>query len=718
MNLSEALDAALPEIPRARLARKNPPRIDPELIIREDSTDGEPIVAVYQRSTANLLRLKPTQWQLARLFDGVRSYEEIAAAFEADTGIPLSPEEVRTFAENMDEGGFWYKNPQEKNIALNDKLAAQRSRRASGSSFNVAHISFSAWDPDRYLTRLDRKIGKYVFNRWMTLFAVLLFLFEAVVFTVKWSVIGPDIPLYYNFSKKTFADLVEFWWLLMVIGFVHESAHGLTCKHFGGDVHSMGLMFLYLTPAFYVDVTESWVSASRLQRMTTIIAGIWVEMMLCGVATIVWTNTQPGEWAHDFCYKLMLITGLAVVIINLNPLIKLDGYYFLAEWVRVPDLKERSTTFVIGWVQRHIFRLPVDVPVVSRRRAPLFVFYALASGAYSYLLLLLFVRFGYNVFFHWFAELALVPAALLAILIFRSRLRSLWSFARDFYRTKTGEGGAAFRLTPWRAVLAVAVLVLLFVPIARQRENAFFVIESRETHQIHAGVPGTVVAVYVNEGDPVRSGQVIARLQSMNAAGAGEEAASLVASSQARVFTAELQHSGLGEALAAQQAARASSTTAREEGAQLAVVAPAAGVIATEDPGSLLNRNVTTGEPLLTIVDPAQLVARLFVPVSVMDRVRVGDPVSLQLPSQFSEIHGRLGTMEGSAVPLPAGLMANQEYKGLALAGFYTTRIPFGGAETQIRPGLSGEAKIFGPRRSLAYRLVILFANVLRTHFW
>ena len=216
MNLSEALDAALPEIPRTRLSRKNPPRIDPDLIVRDDVTDGEPVVAVYQRSTASLLRLKPTQWQLARLFDGARSYDEIAAAFEAETGIPIAAEEVRTFAENMDEGGFWYKNPQEKNIAMNEKLAAQRSRRVqSGSSFNVAHISFSAWDPDRYLTMLDQKIGKYVYNRWMVLAAVLLFLFEAVIFIAKWNVIGPDIPVYFDFSKKTFSDIVEFWLLLI-----------------------------------------------------------------------------------------------------------------------------------------------------------------------------------------------------------------------------------------------------------------------------------------------------------------------------------------------------------------------------------------------------------------------------------------------------------------------------------------------------------------------
>jgi putative peptide zinc metalloprotease protein len=717
MNLSEAFDAALPEIPRTRLSRKNPPRIDPDLIIREDVTDGEPIFAVYQRSTANLMRLKPTQWQLACLFDGVRSYENIAAAFEAQSGIPLGAEEVRIFAENMDESGFWYQNPQEKNIAMNEKLAAQRSRRARGpSTLDVAHISFSAWDPDRYLTLLDRKIGKYLYNRWMTLAVVLLILLQTVVFAVKWSVIGPDIPLYFDFSKKTFSDLVEFWLLLFAIGFVHETAHGLTCKHFGGEVHSMGFMFLYLTPCFFVDVTESWVSASRLQRMATIVAGIWSELMLSGIATIVWTNTQPGEWIHDFCYKLILLAGLAMVAINLNPLIKLDGYYLFAEWLRVPDLKERSTTFVMSWLQRYLFRLPVDVSVVSRRRVPLFVLYALASGAYSYLLLVLFVRFSYNIFFHWFTELALVPAALLAFIIFRSRLRALKNFALDFYRIKAG--GGVFRLTPLRAVLAIALLVLLFVPFMRDRENAWFVIEPIETHQVHAGVPGKVLAVYVKEGEAVRRGQVMARLQSLTEASDSEEAEARVASSQAHVFAAELEHSGLGTALAAQQGARRSSAIAREEGEQLAVTAPAGGVVGTRDPESLLYRDVTTGETLLTVVDPSQSVARLFVPVSEMDHVRPGDTVSLQLPSQFSEIHGRLGTMEGSAVPLPPDLVAEQDFKGMVLPTFYTTRMPLGVMGSGIQPGMSGEAKIFGRRRSLASRIATMLGNVLRTHFW
>jgi multidrug efflux pump subunit AcrA (membrane-fusion protein) len=340
----------------------------------------------------------------------------------------------------------------------------------------------------------------------------------------------------------------------------------------------------------------------------------------------------------------------------------------------------------------------------------------MASGAYSYLLLCFVVRFSYNVFFHWFAELALIPAALLAFVIFRSLLRGLRDFILGFYRTKTGEG--AFRFTPLRAFLGIGLLAILFVPIVRDRENAYFVIEPSETHQVHARVPGRVMAVYVKEGDAVHIGQVLARLQSLNATAAGEEAAAQVASSQARVLTAELQHSGLGDALAAQQAARRNSDTAREEGAQLAVTAPSAGVVATNDPESLLNRDVTTGEPLLTIADPSHLVARLYVPVSELDHVREGDPVSLQLSSQFAKIRGRLPAMEGSALPLPPGLMAAQEYKGIAVPTFYTARMSIKEAGSAIQPGMSGPAKIFGRRRSLAARIVTIFGNLLRTHFW
>jgi len=182
MNLSEALDAALPEIPLARLTRVRPPCIDPELIVREDTLDAQPIFGAFQRSTGNFFRFSPGQWTLASLFDGVRTYEELAALFQAQTGAALVAADVRSFAENLDEANFWYQSPQERNIALHERLTAQRNRKAKRrSKVNIAHISFSAWDPDRYLTWLDRRIGSFVYSHWCFLAAVLLFVFEVGV---------------------------------------------------------------------------------------------------------------------------------------------------------------------------------------------------------------------------------------------------------------------------------------------------------------------------------------------------------------------------------------------------------------------------------------------------------------------------------------------------------------------------------------------------------
>ena len=82
MNLTEAFDAALPEIPKTRLARSRPPCLDPDLVVRDDVLDGEPIVGVFQTDGSNYYRFPPQQWQLILLFNGERSYEEIAAEFE------------------------------------------------------------------------------------------------------------------------------------------------------------------------------------------------------------------------------------------------------------------------------------------------------------------------------------------------------------------------------------------------------------------------------------------------------------------------------------------------------------------------------------------------------------------------------------------------------------------------------------------------------------
>jgi putative peptide zinc metalloprotease protein len=716
MNLSEALDAALPEITRTRLALGRPPQLDPDLVVREDALDGVPFIGVFQRERNSFFRLSPEQWHLATLFDGVRSFDEIADLYTGQTGVAMSGEQVREFADNLEESDFWYKSPQEKNLAFNEKLKAQRGRRAGRTSkINLAHISFSGWDPDRYLGWLDGVVGRYIYSPWCMLTVVLLFVFEATVFISKWNLIGPDIPVYYGFTNKSVADVAQFWLLFLALGFFHESAHGLTCKHYGGQVHSMGLMFIYLMPAFYVDVTEVWVSATKLQRLATIIAGIWVEMIICGLAMIVWSNTVPGQWIHDFTYQIILITGVAVIVVNLNPLIKLDGYYFLTEAISMPDLKERSTSFLTGWFQSRILRIPAETPVVPRSRAPFFILYALISGIYSYTLLFFVIRLSYNVSSKWLAEFALIPVSALAFFMFKSRLRTLRNVVGQVWEHNFSSG----RIRRPRYIIAALLLAaIIFLPIWRDRENAWYVIEPMRAETLHAAVPGKVIAVFAQQGETVRAGQPLLRMSSPDAASMHSAAAAQASNASFRAFSAEIQGDSIGAAAAGQTASARSTALAREAQSSLDITAPVDATVFTQNPAALLGQQVASGQALLELGDAGPRSVRVYIPVSALERIHPGAEAALRLPDRFSIVRVALPPLGGDAVTLPPGLVASQDYKGIKLPVFYSARMTLPASAGEPLFGVSGQAKIFGERRSFAERLASTVINLIKAHVW
>ncbi len=714
MNLSEALDAALPEIPQSRLGRSRPLRLDPDLIVREETLDGEPIVGVFHRGKANYFRLSPGQWKLACLFDGVRSFDEIAEFYSTREGMPLESAEVRAFAENLDECDFWYKTPQEKNLALNERLVAQRERRGR-SKIDLAHIRFSAWDPDRYFDWLDGAIGKYVYNRWFGLAVVLLFIFEAAVFISRWSTLGPDTALYFNLTRKSLLQFAQFWLLFLVLGFLHESSHGLTCKHYGGQVHSMGFMFIYLTPCFYVDVTEIWISATKLQRLATIIAGIGIEMILCGLAMVVWVNTLTGQWLHDFAYQIILLTGIAVVVINLNPLIKLDGYYFFTELIEIPELKERSTAFISGWFQNRVLGMPVEIPVVPRKRALFFVLYALASGAYSYTLLFFVVRLAYNLASQWMAEFALIPAGALAFVIFRSRLRALrGAIVRVWHKMRESK----LRWRPLHLIAFAALPVVVLTPIWRDRLDAFYVIEPMHSRTLHAAMEGRVDEVLVREGERVHAGQPVLRMSSRTAASMQSSADAQTSSARFDAFNAQLQGRSIATAAADQSGAERISGLAHEAQSALVITAPSNGIVLTQNPAELTDEDVASGQPLLDFADEGPRVARIYIPESALDRISSGAQVAFSLPGTFSVVRTTLPRPGGDAISLPPGLVAHQDYKGIRQGVYYCSRLRLPPADGNPLFGASGRAKIFGERRSLADRALFTSLNLIRAHVW
>ncbi len=704
MNLAEALVQALPEMP-AQVLTNRKFKFNPALVTREElNENGQPVIVVWVPEHQAMYYLDRAQFELLQLFDGERTFAEVAQACEEMTGVAMSEQDVKEFAFGSADTGLFYVSAQERNITLSQKLMDERQRRIKKKSKwgDLSHIIFKGWDPDHYLDWLHARFY-WLYSGWFTALTLLLFAVMIAIWIERWDEIGRDTLLYYTFTEKTGRDLLEFWLLFFGIGFFHESAHALTAKHFGSEVHNMGFQLIYLTPAFAVEITELWARAGRLQRFLAIIAGVWVEMIFCGVATIIWSGTPAGTFAHEFSYKIMMITGLIVLVVNLNPFIKLDGYYALAEMVGISDLKENSTAYLSAWVKRNVFRLPVDCPYVPPRRRLLYIPYAILSGAYSYLLLFAVSRFAYNVFNNFTPEWAFVPAGLLAWTIFKSRIFRLVAFMKTVYLEHQSRVRAYF--TPRRRLImaATAVLVLL-VPIFPRTLPAVFVLEPARKAEVRARTDGFVQKVYADENSRVIAGSVIAEMRNVTVEGDLDRARADVQMAQGKHAEAQIVYAGLGSTATELTRAERVMADAASRAQELHPLAPISGVVTTPRVRDVEGSYVQEGTLLMEIADSGTLRARLYVPEYEIRDVRLNTRVDLLPVSLWRPIRGEVSAISAAPAELPAGLAANSRYKGLKPPPFFVVDLEVKNPG-QLRIGMTGEAKFVVRRESLARKI-------------
>jgi putative peptide zinc metalloprotease protein len=719
MNLAEALDV-LPEITTPTKSKRLF-KIDPRLVAREHIEEEGPVVLAHVPGSTNIFRLTPEQWKLAHLFDGQRPYADIADLFLAESGIQLGEENVRSFAEMMQDSNFWYQSPQDKNAALMQKLRERRKKQKKAKTGDMAHIVVAHWDADALVEIGYRKL-KFIYTPWFTALTFVAFAFMAFIFLTHWSQIGADTLEYYTFTDKSAADLAEFWMLFFVMAFFHESAHAITCKHYGAGVHATGFHLIYLTPAFFVDATELWVYGNRFQRVVTALAGIWMELMICAVATVVWWGTPPGGSIHDLAYKIVLITGVAVVLMNLNPLIKLDGYYVLQEALGIAEIKERSTALLSGWVQRNLFRLPAEVPYVRPRLRYFFVPYAILSGFYSYLILYAVARFVGNVFRHYTPEWAFLPTILVAFLIFRSRLRKLGKFMKTVYTGKRDRllrsSWAHFAAPLPATILAVVLVALLCVPFLRDTVRARFILEPVQRAVIRAEVPGTVVEVLVHEGQQVVPGSPLLRLRDLNLESQQALAGADLQLARSRNTEARMHYIGAGGSAQELQQQHQKSQLLAQEGQQLQLRSPIAGSVVSPRPEDLLGSYLNAGATAVEIADLSSLRARLYVPESEIREVRPGQRVSIRPDCSFRSISSAVGEISVASSEIEPGLEPKSAYKGLLPPRYYAVTVQEPNWDGKLMDGMTGTAKIYTVPRSIAGLAWQTAADFVRRKLW
>ena len=718
MNLAEALNVAIPDLPVRVARRERPPKVAPDLIVRETVEDGQPFFNVMIPETRRYYPFLPEQWKLLRLFDGIRTYAEVAELYSAETGAFFPEQYARDFAEQSRDMPFWYRSPQERNIALSEKLAEERRRRVAKQDrfSSLAEITFTAWDPDRYLSRLHDKLS-FVFRPWFLLLNLTLFAWSLALWLQHWKAMGLDTVQYFDFSEKTLYGFAEFWVLMLFIGFIHESAHGLACKHTGGEVHRMGFMLIYLSPAFFCDVTEAWVYGGRWERVTTMVAGLWSEMILCFFATVVWWGTPSGTVTHRISYEFILLAGIGAVIINLNPLIKLDGYYIFTEMIGIADLKENSTIFLNTWVKKHLFQLPVEVTYVRPRRAVLYVTYAILSGAYSYTLLFVVVTLAYKVFYRYMPGWAFVPALILALLIFRSRIRTLVQFVRTVYLDKKPRFQARMR-PPVVVGICVVALLIFFAPVWKQTVGGVFILEPLRRSVARTSVPGFVEQIYAFEGERVKAGARLALLRDLSLESELARIEAEYAMAEAAARRAQILYADYSRAEQDRLRLGERKRTLREQVSHLTVTTDTSGTVATSRLRDTLGTYLPAGTIVAEVDDVANLQCRIYVPEYEMREVRVGLPVTLVHAGSFLPLHSKVAGIFPAAVPAGDPLLPVPEFRGTRAPSYYVVTAVIVNSTGAAAAGETGTARIFIKRKSVMGFVRDMTYDFVRTKLW
>ncbi len=309
-------------------------RPDVELIPRRGGG-----VRIRDPLTLRHFELTDSEHSLWSLLDGRRGFRQIREEFERrQAPLRLSREQFDRFVAIQHAQGLVVSTGPGQARILNRRSEESRRKAAWSRWLNPLALRCGGIDPQAALDA-TRGLWGLIFNQW-TLFASFSFLGVTLLFAAaRATEIAARLPDLAELARPEFVAGVLV--MTAVVKVLHELAHLCVCRKLGGECHDAGLLFLVGLPCLYCDVSDAWRFPRRRDRIAVSLAGVWIELTLAAVAFWVWWRAVPGPVSLA-ALQLMVVCSVSTLAFNLNPLLKYDGYYALADLIDIPNLGERS----------------------------------------------------------------------------------------------------------------------------------------------------------------------------------------------------------------------------------------------------------------------------------------------------------------------------------------------------------------------------------------
>jgi putative peptide zinc metalloprotease protein len=508
-----------------------PPQLAEDVEMTEQRDGARTVFIVGSAAVGRYLLLRATEQRVLGLLDGACTARSVCEEFSQQTGASLSLPTLAKFLAKLDDYGI---------------LAGERAQgvTAPDSPLSQLHyLRFKLFNPERLFTRLLPKLrwiwttGFFICSASLVVVATLLALVNAAEVTA--------------YGEATLREhFIAIFLAAWLVGITHEFAHGMTCKAFGGRATEVGVLIVYyFLPALYCNVSGIHLIPTRGRRLWVIAAGVYWQLMIGAFGLLAFFVLAPHTLLADVAF-IFLLGSVLDVFFNANPLIKLDGYYFLSQWLRLPNLMDRSRAYWRGLLKRILFGEPnPEAARYDRRERLIYLVFGLLSFSYNVVFATLIVVYIGAWLIEQFYLLGLTLALGVALIFLRRPLKQMleafvvpakagiYAFRgfrlkavlkttedkmADNNQTATQAGNQAAkppfwrrRLVPLSIVLLAVILLLLPWSASVGNYGTLIAVPQQETI-LRAPESATLVALRVQPGDRVAGGAVLGQMGNLD----------------------------------------------------------------------------------------------------------------------------------------------------------------------------------------------------------
>ncbi len=722
-------------------SRKLPIRKRPDLRARKHRYQGRLYWVVKDPVGLQYYRFEEEEYAILQMLDGQSSLDEIAARFERDfPPQTIRTEELQQFIGMLHRSGLVITDATGQGRQLVKRRDERKRKERLSTLTNILSVRFKGIDPERFFN------FSYPYVRWFfsvpaLVCCIILALSALTLVLVQFDTFQTRLPDFQVFFRAK-----NWLWLgltLAVTKVLHELGHGLSCKHFGGECHEIGVMFLVLTPCLYCNVSDSWMLPNRWHRAAIGAAGMYVEVVLASICTFIWWFTEPGPLNY-ICLNVMFISSVSTIMFNANPLLRYDGYYILSDILEIPNLRQKASTILNRKLGKWLLGLEEqEDPFLPKRKQWLFALYTVASAIYRWVVTLSILYFLNKVFEPY--GLKIIGQIIALGALYGLLIQPLWKVYKFF--KVPGRLGKVKRGRMYMSVglLVAAIAAIGFIPFP-SHVYCPLEVQAREAESVYVWVDGILEEVYVEPGDTVVAGQPLAQLNNIDV-----DISIADLTGQRAVHEAELKglrQISLTNRGASAQVIPVSRTldsvneqlgNAKADQEKLRLVAPRAGTVlpaplleqqgdgSTHLPtwsGTLFDREnlgatLTAGTKLCQIGEPNRLEARLIIDQNDVWFVFPGQRVEIMLDQSAEYVYvstieergsetvkqspAHLSSLHGGPLPTQMG----QDGVARPLSPVFDALVPLPEEDQHglLRIGLVGGAKITTKPRTLWDRL-------------